>query len=72
MPVAITFHNDKGELTPVEYWVPQDGSEYSPSIRKKFPSDIYDAAMKLHDYADLHERGCYEQALEHVNGGMAD
>lgn len=38
MPVAITFHNDKEELTPVEYWVPQDGSEYSPSIRKNSPA----------------------------------
>lgn len=69
MPVAITFHNVKGELSPIEYWVPQDGSGYQASIGKKFPSDIYDAAMSLQDYVELHERTCYEQAMEHVYGG---
>ena len=71
MPVAITFNNVKGELTPVEYWIPQDGSEYMPSIRKKFPSDIYDAVTNLQDYVEFHERACYEQAQEYVNGRKA-
>ena len=72
MPVAITFHDVKGELSVLEYWIPQDGSGYSASIKKKFPRDIYDAVMKLPDYAETHERICYEQALEHVNGGMTE
>ncbi len=72
MPVVITFNNVKGELTPAEYWIPQDGGEYLSSIRKRFPSDVYDAVINLQDYVEFHERTCYEQALEYANGGMAD
>ena len=41
MPVALTFEvEDKNTYRLMEYWTPQDGAGYGPSIREKFPEKI--------------------------------
>jgi hypothetical protein len=41
-PVAITFEKTaNGGYELLEYWVPNDGSYYRPSIQDKFPSDLW-------------------------------
>jgi hypothetical protein len=64
MPVAVTFEkNAAGEYQLKEYWIPRDGSGYVPSIREKFPSDIYEEALDTQKYVVAHIQSCYEQAI---------
>lgn len=68
MPVAITFgKNSAGEYELKEYWIPQDGSDYAPSIKEKFPSDIYKDALDTQKYIVAHIQACYAQAIEYGN-----
>jgi len=42
MPVAITFRKDNaGNYQLVEYWKPENGNRYTPSIQNKFPQDLW-------------------------------
>ncbi|MDR1131025.1 MAG: DUF4825 domain-containing protein, partial [Oscillospiraceae bacterium] len=64
MPVAITF--DKGAdggYRMTEYWTPNDGAYYAPSIREKFPPDICEDAIGTPKYIYAHMLACYEQAI---------
>ncbi len=64
MPVAITFDVGKtGTYTLNEYWTPQDGAYYAPSIREKFPKEIAETAMDTQRYIQAHMISCYEQAI---------
>lgn len=64
MPVAITFKkNTAGEYRLTEYWTPQDGSYYAPSIKDKFPADIYEDALDTQKYITAQIQACYEQAI---------
>ncbi|MDQ7096595.1 M56 family metallopeptidase [Desulfosporosinus sp. PR] len=64
MPVAITFaKNTAGQYTLIEYWIPKDGSYYAPSIKEKFPADIYKDALDTQKYIMAQEQACYEQAI---------
>lgn len=66
MPVAITFEkNPAGEYELKEYWRPRDGSDYAPSIKDKFPSDIYHDALDTQKYIVGHIQSCYEQAIQY-------
>ena len=66
MPAAITFETSTaGEYRLKEYWTPQDGSYYAPSIKEKFPSDIYEDALDTQKYIVAHIQSCYEKAIEH-------
>lgn len=66
MPVAITFEkNAAGEYQLKEYWMPQDGDGYAPSIREKFPPDIYEDALPTQKYILAHIQSCYAQAVEY-------
>lgn len=66
MPVAITFDkNSTGEYKLKEYWTPGDGSEYAPSIKDKFPADIYNDALNTQKYIVGHIQSCYDQAIEY-------
>lgn len=68
MPVAITFERKTtGEYVLKEYWIPQDGSYYSSSIKKKFPIDIYGDAIDTQKYILAHTQACYAQAIEYGN-----
>ncbi|MDR1558767.1 MAG: hypothetical protein LBS84_03530 [Clostridiales bacterium] len=43
MPVAITFNKDSaGNYQLAEYWIPENGNRYTPSIQNKFPKDLWD------------------------------
>ena len=43
MPVAITFRKDSaGNYQLSEYWKPENGDRYIPSIQNKFPRDLWD------------------------------
>lgn len=66
MPVAIRFEkNAAGEYQLQEYWMPQDGSYYGPSIKDKFPADIYQDALDTQKYITAHTQVCYEQAIQY-------
>jgi beta-lactamase regulating signal transducer with metallopeptidase domain len=66
MPVEITFEKRAtGEYELKEYWTPQEGSHYAPSIKGKFPSDIYEDALDTQKYVVGHIQSCYEQAIEY-------
>ncbi len=68
MPVAITFEkNDKGEYTLKEYWIPQDGSYYMPSIKEKFPPDITERDVDTQRYITQQMRNCYDQIVKYGN-----
>ena len=68
MPAAITFtKNSAGAYELQEYWIPQDGAGYGPSIKEKFPADIYDEAIDTQKYILLHTQACYAQAVEYGN-----
>lgn len=69
MPAAITFQkNDAGVYAMTEYWMPMDGSGYGPSIKGKFPEDLYDDAIDTQKYIEAHMQACYEQAIAY--GGI--
>ena len=65
MPVAITFErNAAGEYMLVEYWIPQDGAYYGPSIMEKFPTELHDwDLLNTQRYILAHMQSCYAQAI---------
>lgn len=66
MPAAITFEkNATGKYTLKEYWMPKDGTYYAPSIKKKFPADIYEDALDTQKYILAQTQACYAQAVKH-------
>jgi len=66
MPAAMTFEkNAAGEYELIEYWTPKDGTDYAPSIREKFPSDICEDALNTQKYILSHRQACYAQAVEY-------
>lgn len=65
IPVAITFlKNSSGEYTLKEYWMPKDGSYYAPSIKEKFPSELYEDALDTQKYILSEVQVCYANAIE--------
>ena len=72
MPVAITFSkNAAGKYDLIEYWTPKDGSDYTVSIKKKFPPGIYEDALDTQKYILSQVQACYKKAVEYgkVNTG---
>lgn len=66
MPVAVTFEKTSGgEYALLEYWTPGDGSYYAPSIKEKFPPDIYGKAIDTQSYVMGQIQACYAQAIEY-------
>ncbi len=64
MPVAITFEvGENNSYRLKEYWIPQDGSYYESSIRKKFPLESVEDALDTQKYIEAHMISCYEQAI---------
>jgi hypothetical protein len=65
-PVAITFEiNGVGEYVLQEYWTPGDGSHYGPSVKDKFPPDLYADVLDTQKYVTGHIQSCYAQAIEY-------
>lgn len=64
IPVAISFfQNLDGAYTLTEYWTPEDGAYYAPSIQEKFPSDVAEDAIDTQKYALSLTQSCYAQAI---------
>ncbi|MBQ8822956.1 MAG: hypothetical protein IJZ82_09960 [Lachnospiraceae bacterium] len=63
MPVAITFKVEEDEYILEEYWLPEDGSYYEPTIREKFPDDIEEEALDTQKYICAQMQDCYQQAI---------
>ena len=64
VPVAITFKMEDSGYTLLEYWEPENGVSYAPSIREKFPSDIAKAGIYTSMEADG-ESICLQRAQEY-------
>ena len=60
-PVAVTFRKGDG-YTLLEYWRPQDGTYYAPSIREKFPADAAELALDAQSYVNDLQAACRAQA----------
>lgn len=66
MPVALTFQKpDDQTYRLIEYWIPEDGTGYGRSIRRKFPEDLVDQAMNLPLFLDERELACNTQVLDY-------
>ena len=66
MPVAITFRKDSAGVYELEeYWIPQDGADYWPSIEEKFPGDLSRDDLDTQRYILSQIQSCYIQAVEH-------
>jgi len=69
-PVAITFDiSSDGEYTLVEYWEPNNGTLYAPSLSEKFPSNIpWNTEIGRTD----RQNECLRQACEYFNTPMPE
>jgi len=69
-PLALTFaKNRNGDYELMEYWQPNDGTNYMPSIRSKFPQSIWDK-VDTQLYIDAHNKNCYDQAMYFFVGAL--
>jgi len=67
MPVRIVISRKEGAYEKemyrwVDYWKPEDGSYYKPSIEREFPEEIWQEAMDTQRYVKEQEKNCREQA----------
>ncbi|MDD6262918.1 MAG: M56 family metallopeptidase [Clostridiales bacterium] len=62
---VITAKKENGSYVPEEYWVPEDGSGYSDSIRKKVPAYLRSKAMDSERYIDRQSEKLEKRAKEH-------
>lgn len=73
IPVAITFTvNNSGEYKRKEYWIPEDGSNYASSIRKKFPLLIEQNAIDTQKYIKQQQEECDKEAKEYLKNKKAE
>lgn len=68
IPVALTFKEENGIYTLLEYWEPRDGSYYAQDIREKFPDEVEDDALDTQKYIVSQIQNCYDQAVRY--GGV--
>ncbi len=74
-PVAVTFDiTSAGEYTLVEYWEPDDGTLYAPSLREKFPSGVSWDTQPGHESrrAECLRLACEHFGVSYSNVGGAD
>lgn len=62
---AITVKEDSGSYSLVEYWIPEDGSYYSDSIKEKVPMYLWGKAMDSQRYIDKQSKKLEKLAKEH-------
>lgn len=63
MPLALTYDIGGGEYLLKDYWQPEDGSYYAPSIRDKFPKNIADLAIDTQSTVYWQTADCYAQVI---------
>ncbi len=69
VPAALTFSRDEdGSWTLMEYWEAQDGSDFGPSIRAKFPPDTAEKAIDTQLYVKQQQAACDRKAAEYLRG----
>lgn len=68
IPVVMTFEEENGVYTLLEYWQPRDGSYYAPDIREKFPDEVEEDALDTQKYILGQKQNCYDQAVRY--GGV--
>lgn len=62
---VITAKKDNGNYSLVEYWIPEDGSHYSDSIKEKVPMYLWSKAMDSQRYIDKQSGKLEKLAKEH-------
>jgi hypothetical protein len=68
IPLALTFDkNQNGDYELTEYWTAEDGSHFIPSIRSKFPENIW-GLVDTQLYIHSSKQDCYNQAIYHFYG----
>ncbi len=73
MPVVLDFWRDVNGAYHLEnYWTPEDGNDYAPSIREKFPPDIAEDALDMQRYAMAQTQACYAEAIDHYGLDLTD
>ena len=69
-PLALTFAKSRdGDYELIEYWRPDDGTYYMPSIRSKFPEDTWNK-VDTQLYIQAHNNCCYDQAMYFFVGAL--
>ncbi len=68
IPVVMTFEEENGVYTLLEYWQPRDGSYYAQDIREKFPDEVEEDALDTQKYILGQKQNCYDQAVRY--GGV--
>ena len=68
IPVVMTFEEENGVYTLLEYWQPRDGSYYVQDIREKFPDEVEEDALDTQKYILSQKQNCYNQAVRY--GGV--
>ena len=65
IPTALTF-DKKGEKQYIlsEYWVPGDGSDYAPDIKKKFPKEVVEDAINNPTYINYQKQNIYQELMK--------
>ena len=67
MPVAITFNIDNaGNYKVTEYWIPDVGNRFTPSIQAKFPQDLWNKVDTQLYVTDL-QANVMKQAQNYYN-----
>ena len=70
-PLALTFtKNQNGDYELAEYWAPEDGAYYMPSIRSKFPENTW-SKVDTQLYIEAHKKSCYNQAMYFFVGALS-
>ncbi len=69
---ALTAEKKADAYTLVEYWTPKDGTEYTPSIREKFPWQYRLRATATDRYYPRHEATCIETARQYFGLDYAE
>lgn len=68
-PIAITFKiGEDDEYTLLEYWEPEMGSEYTSSIKSKFPKGV---DTDTQNYVDRLQTVCDQKAREYFRAELA-
>ena len=66
MPLALTFLRTADGFRLTEYWEPEDGGEYWPSLREKFPASLPDEDLDMQTYIGTLMADCEAQAASYA------
>lgn len=67
IPTALSFTMEKDNYKLEEYWIPDEGDNYEPEIKEKFPAEIYADAINIQKYVKEQADSCYQQAADYFN-----